>query len=589
MNKTIEMCRKFVFSTSWRRFLYCVIVIAAALLMAFFSQKVIFYYVDISAQAYDIQFMTTEDAMPENVPMDVSYDGNTILLVTDSSAVQDEIAVYASTRFGAAKLTAENMAKMDETFLGSFAAVYPKQNYDIDGDGQNENVVFSVKTDLREVQSNSGTTPLFRDSKIVMEVGMDSCRTLFIYFQSKPLKEREVTVHLADGSSYTTMTDALGYIISPTLNQIREGVSIEYAPNGLNTYICRYIPETYRVFSKAILPLLTLLALAAGTVGLCVLLRSVWNRKTDGRDYSFVHKRRRTYKPAFVIVRWTIMAVSFVLLTWGGSWLGLWFEELYIPVLSCSKYNPEQIVGSACYYMSHLNILFSLEIQQIIVFFACFFIPLFLFGKLFCGFVCPMGFAQDVLHTARQKTGIQGVSMTEKFYEHLSVIKWTAVLLFLGMGFAGLDFCNICPAVTLSPAFSGFKTTIYISGFVMLFVLVGSFFKSRFFCNICPLGLIMGLFHKVTLVRLKKDCTACTECGACYNACPMGIKTIYTEREKANVTDINCLMCGECIRNCPEDNALKITLAGRPIYTSSRENFMKRFENKKKTKKAVKK
>ena len=587
MNRTIETCRKFLFSTSWRRLLYCVIVIAAALLMAFFSQKVIFYYVDLSAKAYDMQFVTAEEPMSEIMPMDVSYDGNTIQLITDTFAVQDEILVYASTRFGTARLTAENMAKMDETFLGSFAAVYPKQSYDIDGDGQNENVVFSIKTDLREVQSNSGTTPLFRDSKIVMEAGMDSCKSLFIYFQSKPLNEREVTVHLADGSSYTAVTDSLGYIESPSLNQIRKGVTIEYAPNGLNTYLCRYVPETYRVLSQAILPLLTLLALAAGTIGFCILLRSVMNRKSDGRDYSFVHKSRRTYKPSFVIVRWTVMILSFVLLTWGGSWLGLWFEELYIPVLSCSKYNPEQIVGSACYYMSHLNILFTLEPYQIIVFFACFFVPLFLFGKLFCGFVCPMGFAQDVLHAVRQKTGIQGISMTERFYEHLAVIKWTAVILFLGMGFAGLDFCNICPAVTLSPAFSGFKTTVYISGFVMLFVLVGSFFKSRFFCNICPLGLIMGLFHKLSLVRLKKDCTACTECGACYNACPMGIKGIYTERGKANVTDINCLMCGECIRNCPEDNALKITLAGRPLYTSSREKFMKRFETKKKRKKAV--
>ena len=583
MNKATEMCRKFLFSTSWRRLLYCLIVAAVAVAMAFFSQKVIFYYVDISAKAYDMQFV--QAPMSEAMPMDISYAGNTIELITDDSAVQEEISVYASTRFGTAKLTAENMARMDETFLGSFAAVYPKQSYDIDGDGQNENVVFSVKTDLREVQSNSGVTPLFRDSKIVMEAGMDSCKTLVIYFQSKPLREREVTVHLADGSSYTTMSDSLGYIESPSLNQIRKGVTIEYAPNGLNTYVCRYVPETYRVFSQAIFPLLTLLALAAGAIGLCILMRSVLNRKTDGRDYSFAHKSRRTYKPGFVMVRWAVMMFSFVLLTWGGSWVGLWFEELYIPVLSCSKYNPEQIVGSACYYMSHLNILFTLEPQQIIVFFACFFIPLFVFGKLFCGFVCPMGFVQDVLHVTRQKVGIQGVSLTEKLYERLSIIKWTAVMLFLGMGFAGLDFCNICPVVTLSPAFSGFKTTIYISGFVMLFVLVGSFFKSRFFCNICPLGLIMGLFHRFTLVRLKKDCTACTECGACYNACPMGIKSIYTEREKVNVTDTNCLMCGECIRNCPEDNALTITLAGVKLYGSSREKFMKRFERKEAAKK----
>lgn len=585
MTKVKETCRKLFFSTSYRRLLYCFIVFAAAIFMAFFSQKVIFHYAELSAKAYDMKFLTTEDALPENVPLDVSYDGETIQLVTNTEVSLEEIDVYASTRFGAAKLTEENMETMDETFLGSFVIAYPKQSYDIDGDEQNENVMYSVKTDLREVQSNAGTTPLFRDSKITMEVGMDSFEALFIYFQTKPLMEREVIVHLADGTSYTTMTDAAGYLAeSPTVKQIRQGVTIEYAPNGLNTYICRYVPETYSVFSKNLLPFLILLVLAIGTIGFCILLRRFLIRKQKERDYTIAYRPRgtrklhRTHKPVFVIVRWMVMLVSFVLLTWGGSWLGLWFEELYLPVLSCSKYNPEQIVGSACYYMSHLNILFTLELRQILVFFACFFIPLFLFGKLFCGFICPMGLTQDILHVTRQKCGIQGISMTEKSYERLAIIKWAAVMLFLGMGFAGLDFCNICPAVTLSPAFSGFKTTIYISGFVMLFVLVGSFFKSRFFCNICPLGLLMGLVNKVSLVRLKKDTTACTECGACYNACPMGIKTIYTEREKANVTDMNCLMCGECIRNCPENDALKITLAGHPIYTSSRDGFMKRFD-----------
>lgn len=587
MKRMKELLGKVLFSTSWRRIAYAIGMVAVLLLMAFFSQQVIFYYVDISAAAYDMRIQKSEN-LPDCMPMEISYEGNTIVLSTDRAVPEEEIAVYASTRFGAAKLTAENMEHMDETFLGSFAAVYPKQSFDVDGDGKNENVFYSIKTDLREVQSDSGMTPLFRDSKIVMEIGMDSFEKLFVYFQSRPLQEREVTVYLADGTSYQTVTDEMGYIDSPSLNEIRTGVIIRYEPNGLNTYISRYVPETYSVFSKAIMPLLILVLLAAGTIGFCVLMRSALTRKSGRRDYTVVKQKCGSYKPAFVVVRWTGMLLSFLLLTWGGSWLGLWFENLYIPVLSCSKYNPEQFVGSACYYMSHLNILFTLEPKEIIVFFLCFFVPLFVFGKLFCGFVCPMGFAQDVLHSIRQKTGVQGVSMTEKLYERLAVIKWTAVLLFLGMGFAGLDFCNICPAVTLSPAFSGFKTTIYISGFVMLFVLVGSFFKARFFCNICPLGLIMGLFSRMSLVRMKKDCTACTECGACYHACPMGIKTIYTERDRANVTDINCLMCGECIRNCPEDNALKITLAELPLYTSSREKFMKRFEKNNKKRKAVK-
>ena len=58
----------------------------------------------------------------------------------------------------------------------------------------------------------------------------------------------------------------------------------------------------------------------------------------------------------------------------------------------------------------------------------------------------------------------------------------------------------------------------------------------------------------------------------------MGIKMIYTEREKTDVTDINCIMCGECVRSCPEDNTLALAFAGKKFYTASRAGVMSGFE-----------
>lgn len=576
MNAVIEKSKKIIFSSSYSVWVYAVLVIAIAGVLAYFSRDISFYEIKNSADAYTMQTVTAEDAKPYSRLIEFDYKDTSINIVVDASLTETP-AIYGSTRYGVAQMTDENLAMIDETFLGSFAAVYPKQNWDVDGDGSTEAVFYTVKTDLRSIQSNSSATPLFRDKNIPLEVGLDGARQLFVYFQTKVLAEREVTVHFNDGSTMTTTTDAAGYLKGISVHQIRAGVTIEYAPNAITTYYCRYMPETTNVFSSAIFPFLTLAALVLVGIIICVFMRKRSDKKR-GRAYSAV-RQHGVRKPKFVVVRWIIMIVSFALLTWGGTWLGYWFEELYLPVFACSKYNTDQIVSSSCYYLSHLNVLFTLPWQTIVIFFACFFIPIALFGKLFCGFVCPMGLVQDTLHVTRQKTGVTGISLTDKLYERLSIIKWTAVMLFLGMGFAGLDFCNICPVITLSPAFSGFKTSIYVSGFIMLFVLIGSFFKKRFFCNICPLGLLMGLCHPISLTRLKKDCTACTECGACYHACPMGIKTIYTERGKANITTTNCIMCGECVRNCPEDNALKLTWAGIPLYTSSREAFMTRYEN----------
>ena len=163
-------------------------------------------------------------------------------------------------------------------------------------------------------------------------------------------------------------------------------------------------------------------------------------------------------------------------------------------------------------------------------------------------------------------------------YSAITPVKWFILLVFIGLCFAGGNFCNFCPAVAVSPILAGISTSLYVSGFLMVLILMAGFFKRRSFCMVCPLGTILGFFHKISLFRIKKDTQSCTECGACYEACPMGIKMIYTEREKVNVTSANCIMCGECIRCCPEDKALSMTCAGIKLYSSSRKTIMSGYE-----------
>ena len=60
------------------------------------------------------------------------------------------------------------------------------------------------------------------------------------------------------------------------------------------------------------------------------------------------------------------------------------------------------------------------------------------------------------------------------------------------------------------------------------------------------------------------------------------IKSIFTVREGKNelaidVTTADCLFCGECIRRCPEDGALFMTLAGIRLYNADRMKFVKSY------------
>ena len=357
----------------------------------------------------------------------------------------------------------------------------------------------------------------------------------------------------------------------------------EFAENSFDTSLEKLLSVEYL---KTLVPLLIILALAAVGIVLCIWLRRLLV-KTDKNDRRFADvrtKRQRGRAPkqkpaAFMVVRWIVMIVFAFLMIFGGLLFGLRMASISIPILSC-PWNTEQMTESSCYFLSHLNELFELPVKDILLFVGSTLGFTILLGRALCGFLCPMGLIQDLMDKLRRKTRIEGIAPNEKLYKALTPIKWCLVFIFLGLCFVGGNFCNFCPAVAVSPILAGMSASLYVSGFLMVFVLIGGFFKRRLFCTVCPLGFLVGLLHKISLIRIKKDCTACTECGACYEACPMGIKTIYTEREKTDVTDVNCILCGECVRRCPENNALAVTFAGLPIYKASRQQVMSGYETK---------
>ena len=356
----------------------------------------------------------------------------------------------------------------------------------------------------------------------------------------------------------------------------------EFEQNDYDTSLDKILSLDYL---KTLVPLFIIIALSAVGIITIIWLRKLMLKKD--KTYSRFARRNKTgkapkQKPVpFMIIRRIVMILFSFLMIWGGLIFGLRMSSISIPILSC-PWNTEQMTESSCYYLSHLNELFELPIKNILLFMGSTLFFIILLGRAICGFLCPMGLVQDVMDKIRQKTKTEGISANEKLYSVLTPIKWAVLLIFIGLCFVGGNFCNFCPAVAVSPILAGMSTSLYVSGFLMIFVLIGGFFKRRLFCNICPLGYLIGLFHKISLFRIKKDCTACTECGACYEACPMGIKQIYTERNKANVTDSNCIMCGECVKCCPEDKALSLTCAGINLYTSSRKDIMSGYTPKKK-------
>ena len=55
------------------------------------------------------------------------------------------------------------------------------------------------------------------------------------------------------------------------------------------------------------------------------------------------------------------------------------------------------------------------------------------------------------------------------------------------------------------------------------------------------------------MLHIHRDTAKCTGCGNCSASCPFKVDLLKVKR----VTDIDCNLCGECVREC-ENDALKV-------------------------------
>jgi len=181
-----------------------------------------------------------------------------------------------------------------------------------------------------------------------------------------------------------------------------------------------------------------------------------------------------------------------------------------------------------------------------------------LFGRFICGFLCPFGLIQELLH----KIPFYRV---KKLWKGFLYVKYVLLAVFVvGMplllrNFAGLGdpaFCKyVCPAGTLTAGVplvavnSGLRGAIgglfALKTAIAAATVIGCLVIYRFFCKVlCPLGAFYGFFNKVSLYRLRLEKTKCIHCGACARACKMAVDPCRAPNSP------ECIRCGDCVRVC---------------------------------------
>lgn len=180
-------------------------------------------------------------------------------------------------------------------------------------------------------------------------------------------------------------------------------------------------------------------------------------------------------------------------------------------------------------------------------------------GRTICGWLCPMGWLQELLHkipTPKLKKG--GATRALSWFKYALLAGFVvAVPLWYGLrhDLPLPAFCKyICPAGTLEGAVGllsnpnnasmyGMLGLLFTRKFVILLAIgLACVFCYRSFCRfICPLGAIYGLFNRFSIVGVKVDEGRCSRCGACVRGCEMDVR---------RVGDRECIQCGKCMDLC---------------------------------------
>jgi len=191
----------------------------------------------------------------------------------------------------------------------------------------------------------------------------------------------------------------------------------------------------------------------------------------------------------------------------------------------------------------------------------------------FCGWICPLGFIQDLVAglasfvrrrippVGRAMRALQRRAAPLRFVDRpLRLLKYV-VLAWAVLGAAAygtMVFRGVDPWNALLDLG---RETAGLGLLVLGVVLVASLFVDRAWCRYaCPLGAATGLVSRFSPVRLERVEAACSSCGACAKACPMGLPVATATM----IVSQDCTGCLECVEACPRSGALELR-AGLPV------------------------
>jgi len=204
-----------------------------------------------------------------------------------------------------------------------------------------------------------------------------------------------------------------------------------------------------------------------------------------------------------------------------------------------------------------------------------------LFGRVFCGWMCPLGTLQQLasfLLSPRSRRESLEVNRWRSWY----ALKYYVLAALLGLSLLGSLQTGLAdPLSVLSrglsagvlPALPGGRAVPggWLAAALLAAILLASRFIPRLFCRaLCPLGAFLGIFGRHSLFRVQRAGTACTECKLCRFACQGADEPLGAHHPG------ECMVCLSCTASCPE-GAISYRFLGSSPVPSQKPDLSRRL------------